>query len=61
MGDKDVCMEHSGCEARIVQCEKNDADIFKRLRDVEMAVWKAAGASGVVTALLVVVLERVMK
>lgn len=61
MGEKDVCMEHSGCEARISQCEKNDVDIFKRLREVEMAVWKAAGASGVVTALLVVVLERVMK
>ena len=54
-------MEHSGCEARITQCEKNDVDIFKRLREVEMAVWKAAGASGVITALLVVVLERVMK
>ncbi|WP_371378957.1 hypothetical protein [Sporomusa aerivorans] len=61
MGEKEACMEHSGCEARITQCEKNDVDIFKRLREVEMAVWKAAGASGVVTALLVVVLERVMK
>lgn len=61
LGEKEACMEHSGCEARITQCEKNDVDIFKRLREVEMAVWKAAGASGVVTALLVVVLERVMK
>ena len=61
MGEKEVCMEHSGCEARISQCEKNDVDIFARLREVEMAVWKAAGASGVVTAILVVMLEKLMR
>lgn len=61
MGDKEVCMEHSGCEARISQCEKNDVDIFARLRELEMAVWKAAGASGVVTAILVVIMEKVIK
>jgi len=61
LGEKEVCMEHSGCEARISQCEKNDVDIFARLREVEMAVWKAAGASGVVTAILVVMLEKLMR
>jgi len=61
LGDKEVCMEHSGCEARISQCEKNDVDIFARLRELEMAVWKAAGASGVVTAILVVIMEKVIK
>ncbi|MBP2655425.1 MAG: hypothetical protein H6Q73_2994 [Firmicutes bacterium] len=58
---QDVCMEHSGTEARIAQLEKNDVDISKRLRDVEITVWKAAGASGIVTAVLVVVLERLIK
>jgi hypothetical protein len=54
-------MEHSGqCEA-ISTLKKNDVDIFKRLREVEMAVWKAAGVSGLATAILVVVLEKVMK
>lgn len=56
-----VCMEHSGCEARITQCEKNDVDIFARLRALEMTVWKAAGATGVVTAVLVVLLERMLR
>ena len=60
VGEKDICMEHSGCEARISQCEKNDVDIFARLRQLEMAVWKAAGASGVVTALLVVLLQKII-
>jgi len=60
MGELD-CMAHSGHESRIKQCEINDADIFKRLRELEMAVWKAAGASGLATALLVVLLERMMK
>ena len=44
-----------------MQCEKNDVDIFARLRELEMAVWKAAGASGVVTAVLVVMLEKLLK
>ncbi len=58
---QEVCMEHSGqCEA-ISTLKKNNADIFKRLREVEMAVWKAAGVSGLATAILVVVLEKVMK
>jgi hypothetical protein len=42
---QEVCMEHSGQCKAIETLEKNDADIFKRLREVEMAVWKAAGAS----------------
>ena len=55
-----VCMEHSGqCEA-ICTLKKNDVDIFKRLRELEAAVWKAAGASGVVTALLVVMLQKLL-
>jgi len=58
---QDTCMEHSGCEARIAQLEKNDDDIFRRLRELEIAVWKAAGASGIVTAVLVVLLEKLLK
>jgi len=58
---QDTCMEHSGCEARIGQLEKSNADISKRLHEVEMAVWKAAGTSGGVTAVLVVVLEKMLK
>jgi len=58
---QEVCMDHSGQCKAIETLEKNDADIFKRLREVEMAVWKAAGASGIVTALLVVVLQKVIK
>lgn len=61
VGEREVCMEHSGCDARITQCERNDSDIFKRLRELEMAVWKAAGASGVITAVLVVLLEKLVK
>ncbi|WP_325538461.1 hypothetical protein [Sporomusa sp.] len=56
-----VCLEHSGQCKAIETLEKNDADIFKRLRELEMAVWKAAGASGVVTAVLVVLLQKVIK
>ena len=36
---QDICMEHSGSEARIAQLEKNDADISRRLRELEIAVW----------------------
>jgi hypothetical protein len=54
-------MEHSGQCKAIETLEKNDADIFRRLREVEMAVWKAAGVSGVITAILVVILEKTMK
>lgn len=56
-----ICMEHSGCEARIAQCEKNDVDIFARLRALEMTVWKASGATGIVTAFLVVILQRLLR
>ncbi|MBP2652100.1 MAG: hypothetical protein H6Q74_2925 [Firmicutes bacterium] len=59
--DKEFCLEHSGCTARITQLEKNDDDIFKRLRELERAVWKAAGTSGVVTAILVALLERLLR
>jgi len=58
--DRDFCLEHSGCEARIIQLEKNDDDVFKRLRELEMAVWKAAGTSGIITALVVVLLEKML-
>jgi hypothetical protein len=54
-------MEHSGQCKAIETLEKNDADIFKRLRELEMAVWKAAGTSGIVTAVLVVLLEKIVK
>ena len=54
-----VCMEHSGCKAKIEQLEKNDDDIFIRLRALEMAVWKAAGATGVITAVVIWGLERI--
>lgn len=57
---EDICMEHSGCEVRITQCEKNDVDIFARLRALEMTVWKASGATGIVTAILVVFLQRLL-
>lgn len=57
----EVCLDHSGCEARIGQCEKNDDDIFKRLRAVEMTVWKATAVSGLSTAILVVILERLLR
>ncbi|MBP2655805.1 MAG: hypothetical protein H6Q73_3374 [Firmicutes bacterium] len=61
MDDREFCLEHSGCEARIMQLEKNDEDIFKRIRELEMAVWKAAGTGGVITALIVVLLEKMLK
>ena len=56
----DLCLDHSGCEARISQCEKNEADIFLRMRAVEITVWKATAASGITTAILVVILERLL-
>lgn len=55
-----TCMEHSGCEARILQCEKNDVDIFARLREVERTVYKAAAYSSMGTAILVVILQRLL-
>lgn len=57
---RDHCMEHSGCDARITQCEENDVDIFKRLREVEMVVWKASGATGLITAVVIVVLQKII-
>lgn len=62
MPEKEVCMHHSGLEARIVTCENNDKDIFSRLRDLEKTVWQAAGASGIiygiVTAIVVSVISK---
>ena len=60
MPEKEHCLEHSGFDARIKQCEDNDRDIFKRLRVIEMSVYKAAGASGVVTALVISLAEKWM-
>jgi len=54
-------MEHSGCDARIGTLEKNEVDIFRRLHELEKAVWKAAGTSGIITAIVVVLLERMLK
>ena|GEM_PF-3027105 len=58
---EDVCMDHSGCIAKIEQCQKNDADIFIRLGALEKAVWKAAGASGAITTLAVLIIEGLMR
>jgi len=57
----ELCMEHSGCDARIGTLEKNEVDIFRRLHELEKAVWKAAGTSGIITAIVVVLLERMLK
>lgn len=56
-----VCMDHSGQCKAIETLEKNDEDIFARLRALEIAVWKAAGATGVVTGIVIVLLERWFK
>lgn len=58
--ERRVCFDHTGHEARIKTCEKNDVDIFTRLREVEIAVWKSAGATGVITAIVIVVIEKVI-
>ena len=55
-----VCMEHSGQCKAIATLEKNNEEIFKRLRALEMAVWKAAGATGVITAIVIVVIQKVL-
>lgn len=55
-----VCMEHSGhCEA-LATLKKNNEEIFKRLRALELAVWKAAGATGVITAVVIVIIQKVL-
>lgn len=56
-----VCMDHSGCVAKIAQLEKNDDDIFVRLRAIEMSIYKAAGATGVITAALLLAADKLMK
>jgi hypothetical protein len=53
-------MEHSGQCKAIATLEKNDEDIFTRLRALEIAVWKAAGATGVITGIVVVVIQKVL-
>jgi hypothetical protein len=55
-----VCMEHSGQCKAIATLEKNDEDIFTRLRALEIAVWKAAGATGVITGIVVVIIQKVL-
>lgn len=55
-----VCMEHSGQCKAIATLEKNDEDIFTRLHALEIAVWKAAGATGVITGIVVVVIQKVL-
>lgn len=60
-----VCINHSGHEARIEQCEKDVMDISNRLLELEKEVWKAAGASGVITGLIsggmIILAEKVMR
>lgn len=60
LGEKELCMEHSGCDARITKCEDNDKDIFRRLHEVEKAVWMASATTGVITAVVVTVIQRVI-
>lgn len=55
-----VCMEHSGQCKAIATLERNDEDIFARLRALEMAVWKAAGATGVITGIVIIAIEKVV-
>lgn len=61
----EVCMEHSGCDARITQCEKNDEVIFPRLLACEMSVVRVSVITGLVSAVgsaaLVVLFEKVWK
>lgn len=62
MGDeREHCLEHSGCDMRISQCERNDAEIFPRLRDLEKAVWQAAASCGIITAIGVAVIQHYWK
>lgn len=58
---ENVCMDHSGQCKAIETLEKNDEDIFFRLRALEIAVWKAAGATGVITGIVIVLLEKGLK
>ena len=61
-GDKDGhCMDHSGCEARISQCERNDEEIFPRLREIEKAVWQAGALCGFITSAVVLVIQHYWK
>ena len=56
-----VCMLHSGqCEA-IETLKQNEKDIFRRLHEVEVAVWKASAATGIITAIVVTILQKVIR
>lgn len=55
-----VCMQHSGQCKAIATLEKNDEVIFKRLHALEMAVWKAAGATGIITGFVMVIIQKVL-
>ena len=61
MGEGERCMDHSGCEARIAQLEKNDEEIFPRIRDLEKAVWQAAASCGAITAVGVALIQHYWK
>jgi hypothetical protein len=53
-------MQHSGQCKAIATLEKNDEVIFKRLHALEKAVWKAAGATGVVMGIVMVIIQKVL-
>lgn len=53
-------MQHSGQCKAIATLEKNDEEIFRRLHALEMAVWKAAGATGIVTGIVISVIQKVL-
>ena len=58
MGDGERCMDHSGCEARIYQLERNDEEIFARLREIEKAVWQAGALCGFITSAVILVIQK---
>ena len=62
MGDKDGhCMDHSGLESRIKQLERNDEEIFPRLREIEKAVWQAGSLCGFITSTVVLIIQHYWK
>lgn len=59
--ERERCMDHSGCEARITQLERNDEEIFPRLREIEKAVWQAGALCGFITSAVVLVIQHYWK
>lgn len=58
MEHENVCMLHSGqCEA-IETLKTNQADLFNRVHEVEKAVWTASATTGCITAVVVVIIQK---